>query len=359
MPSSHPAKAQSIGKRFYVPRTIASLFGLITVATTFYQFGAPAWYYLGPILQGLFWPHLAYQLARRFAHKGYTEKHSLLMDSFLGGLWVPMMMFNILPLVVLSTTLWLNNISAFGPKFCLKGLLAQAAGVLLGLLLVGLEFNLMPNLAILLSCIPILLIYPIAIATISYKLSKTLSKQKRVLVHLSKHDALTGLYNRGHWEQQLVQEFKNNQTFDEPCCLIFLDIDHFKRINDTYGHSIGDNVLRKIGKIIRDNIRPLDVPGRYGGEEFGIILPETSKEPAIAIAERLRVTIEESLIYINTGQYLEVTASLGVAMLDNTVESYDQWLCNADKALYQAKNSGRNRTVLYECENNRQTPGFA
>ncbi len=354
MPDSEVAQELTIAKRFHVPRTIASLLGFITVSATFYQLKLDLVFYVGPLLQGLFWPHIAYFLTKRFHADGYSERKSLLVDSFLGGIWIPFMAFNVLPTVVLSTTLWLNNISAEGPRFFLKGFIAQLCGLILGILIIGFRWLPESSMTVILACIPILLLYPIAVASISYKLSKALSNQKRVLAHLSQHDALTSLYNRGYWEVLSVQEFKNNKSFEEPCCLIFLDVDHFKHINDTYGHTTGDEVLRKVGKIIRDNLRPLDIPGRYGGEEFGIVLPETEKEVAIGVAEHLRKAIEESLIATSNQACIEITVSIGLAQLTNHIKTYDQWLESADSALYQAKQSGRNKCKLYECANNRQ-----
>jgi diguanylate cyclase len=236
----------------------------------------------------------------------------------------------------------------------MKGIVAQLCGVILGVSFVGFQWLPTSNMIVVIACIPILLLYPIFISTISYKLSNALSRQKRVLFHLSQHDALTGLYNRGHWEQQLIQEFKNSRTFNEPTCLILLDIDHFKLVNDRFGHCTGDEVLRRVGKLIRDNLRPLDIPGRYGGEEFGVVLPESSKETAVAVAQRLRAAIEKSLISTTDQHTIKITVSLGVALLNDNTQDCSQWIDNADKALYQAKQSGRNRSILFECENNRQ-----
>ncbi len=163
------------------------------------------------------------------------------------------------------------------------------------------------------------------------------------LAQLSRTDRLTGLYNRGYWEECLKQEFLRQQRSAEPASLIIFDIDHFKKVNDTYGHTLGDEAIRQVAQQLKSTARITDLAGRYGGEEFVLLLPSTSAEGAYEVAERLRKAIEAAVIQQGDLQ-LKITVSLGVSSYQSSFDSARDWLEAADQALYRAKNSGRNRS---------------
>lgn len=165
------------------------------------------------------------------------------------------------------------------------------------------------------------------------------------LQNLNRTDHLSGLYSRAYWEHQLSQEFKRFDRYNIPSSLILLDIDHFKKINDRYGHLLGDEAIRCVGRVIKEQIRELDIAGRYGGEEFAIILPNTQSDGAWVIAERLRQAIAGQPVFAG-GHDIHFTISLGIAELGSPVQDSREWVNNADQALYKAKESGRNCAVL-------------
>lgn len=167
------------------------------------------------------------------------------------------------------------------------------------------------------------------------------------LQNLSRTDHLTGLFNRGYWELQLIQEFKRYERYHNPATLIMMDIDHFKKVNDKYGHPAGDEVIRQTSKAIRDQVRDLDIAGRYGGEEFGIILTNTSVDGASVFAERLRKKIE-SLTVHHDGQDIRYTISLGLCELKPDIKTYKEWLEKSDQGLYKSKEGGRNRYSIVD-----------
>lgn len=170
---------------------------------------------------------------------------------------------------------------------------------------------------------------------------KQLESANRILEKLSRTDKLTALHNRGYWEECLEQEFKRCYRNKRPAALILFDIDHFKALNDCHGHSAGDEVLRAVAREIRQVQRSTDISGRYGGEEFGLVLPETTQAQALLVAERLREAIASTVVDWE-GTPLQVTISLGVAEFSDTLDDYRAWLELSDKALYQAKEDGRN-----------------
>jgi diguanylate cyclase (GGDEF)-like protein len=159
-------------------------------------------------------------------------------------------------------------------------------------------------------------------------------------------DSLTGIFNRKAILETIHEEFNRAKLRNSPLSFILFDIDHFKKINDTYGHPAGDYVLKETCDLIKNKmIRPTDALGRYGGEEFALLLPGTQSQIAIDVAERIRSKIEQHSFVFEQKQIL-VTISLGVVALDSTSKTPDELIALADKALYDAKNQGRNRVCV-------------
>ncbi|WP_345969296.1 diguanylate cyclase [Sulfurimonas sp. HSL1-6] len=170
-------------------------------------------------------------------------------------------------------------------------------------------------------------------------------RMERALEYSARHDALTGLYNRHVLEKQLSAEVGRAERYDHPLSLFMLDIDHFKKINDTYGHQIGDMALRKVADILKKTMRKTDMTARYGGEEFVIILPESSHDEAMELAQRLCGEIAgEHYMTGGEGEFF-LTVSIGVASLSKSTGTPVKLLEAADAAMYAAKRSGRNRVV--------------
>ncbi len=157
----------------------------------------------------------------------------------------------------------------------------------------------------------------------------------------SKNDVLTNLFNRRWLDEMLPRIFERYQTKNSSFSIIMLDIDHFKHYNDNYGHLSGDAAIRNIAATITDNIRPNDMAARYGGEEFMVLLPDTNREEAEIIAERLRIAIKaRKIVSENKTKLPSITASFGIATSYKNVSLIDL-ICNADTALYKAKENGR------------------
>lgn len=182
----------------------------------------------------------------------------------------------------------------------------------------------------------------------------TTINRANVYAEILKHatlDALTGFYNRRQLEERIRQEVSNAKRQNAPLCGIMTDIDFFKSVNDTYGHAVGDLVLKTIAKVIRSQLREYDIAGRYGGEEFSILLPFTKIEEARMVAERLRKSIESKVINISKVnpdadvKEIKVTISLGIYEI-KPEDKEEDLLKKADKALYEAKNTGRNKVVV-------------
>jgi diguanylate cyclase (GGDEF)-like protein len=165
------------------------------------------------------------------------------------------------------------------------------------------------------------------------------------LRRLARFDELTGLCNRRYLFDRLTQEMLRARRYGSPLSILLVDLDHFKRINDTYGHLMGDTVLATVASVIRDTIRATDIPGRYGGEEICIVLTETKSAGAQLVAERLRRRIATEQFPAAAGGMFHVTCSIGLVEYRDNIKDLVAFLELADRALYQAKALGRNRVV--------------
>lgn len=169
-------------------------------------------------------------------------------------------------------------------------------------------------------------------------------KLKEELLHQATHDALTGLLNRRELENLLGHAFSQAMRYGRDLSVCMIDIDHFKQINDTFGHRAGDEALKSLGQVLDQKTRSADLAGRYGGEEFVVVLTETSLSGAMRWAEQLRATIESTpIILTESSGSTNLTVSIGVASISNAIENSDQLMDRADSALYLAKGSGRNK----------------
>ncbi|WP_023604526.1 sensor domain-containing diguanylate cyclase [Aliivibrio logei] len=173
-----------------------------------------------------------------------------------------------------------------------------------------------------------------------------LQESNQQLSNLSKTDGLTNLFNRAYWESCLKKEFETAQVSGAVSSIVIFDIDHFKQVNDTYGHTVGDDVIRNASDLLRKTSRNTDICGRYGGEEFTVILPGTNAEQALYFTERLRKRIEKAIVVCEKAN-VSYQVSLGICELAPEHTDYLSWLEMADKALYHSKENGRNRSTVY------------
>ncbi len=168
----------------------------------------------------------------------------------------------------------------------------------------------------------------------------------REILKMASTDGLTGLNNHRTFQERLQQEIERARRFDTPLSLLMIDIDRFKKFNDTYGHTQGDEVLKIIAGILKDNVRSIDFVARYGGEEFAVILPQVDLEGALVVAERIRRSAENYELVFN-GHKERVTLSIGVATYPDDASNREELIDHADKALYLAKRTGRNRLCSF------------
>ncbi len=180
---------------------------------------------------------------------------------------------------------------------------------------------------------------------------RQLSEANDQLLTMSRIDALTGLDNRRHLGERLHEMWEHSTRLQEPMSLVMCDIDHFKRVNDEHGHQAGDAVLQQFAALLKADAREIDRVGRYGGEEFVLILPGTVLDAAVTFAERLRAAVEEHVFDLGNGDTLKRTMSCGVAAWPHPlIQNQEGLIRTADEALYVAKETGRNRVIRYDGE---------
>ena len=179
---------------------------------------------------------------------------------------------------------------------------------------------------------------------IAIKNAKLFSEVKKMAVT----DGLTGLYNRRYFFELAEKEFERYKRYGNDITAMMFDLDDFKFLNDTYGHHVGDEVLRIVSQKCKDIVRQNDITGRYGGEEFAVLLVETGALDAYAVAERFRKSIAIRPVKIDNGKEVSITVSIGLSSVNDNVRDIDHLMQRADKALYKAKNSGKNCIRVYE-----------
>lgn len=194
-----------------------------------------------------------------------------------------------------------------------------------------------------------ILVYDMTDQAMSKERVEKLNDELKVI---SRVDGLTGLFNRRYWQERFEREFKLTFRNKKPISVLMLDIDHFKKVNDTHGHQAGDKVIQALAMLIRKATRETDISGRYGGEEFVVLLPDTNTETAQIVGERIR-KVAERYIVKHEHTDINVTISAGIAEFNSQYTRPLMWLEAADQALYRAKESGRNQVFVADDSGNK------
>jgi len=329
----------------YLPRTVGLSISFIATSFALFPMDLPTWAWGLMIGHCFAWPHLAYRLASRAERPFNVERRSFLVDSFFSGLWAGGMGFNVLPSVTLLSLMCMNNLATGGYRLFSYGLIAQIIGATSGCIFLMQSWMPVTSQAEMLACVPMLIVYPLALGIICYNVALRMSEHRKELKALSTTDTLTHLLNQGAWKEQLSWEFRKPP--EQACCLALIDVDFFKRINDSYGHIVGDNVLAHLSSIMATKLRDTDLLGRYGGDEFCVILPNTDLSQAVKIMDDLRSEASSKPLLCSPHMKITLSISIGVAARSGLQSTSECWLNEADIALYAAKSKGRNRVEAH------------
>lgn len=335
-----------------------------------YSFG----YWAFSALQFLLYPHLAYWRAVSAPDTQKAELQNLLLDNVFPGGWSAALGFPLWITFTLFITSAINCAISLGRAGLIKSIAIFAGGSLLGMVIYGLPVPGTDNPLVTFLCVPGVSVYLMSIGHIAFKRTLSLRKVREklkqseadlqrsndVLHHqlgeiqtlqaqLQEHanrDPLTGLYNRRYLQTTLERELARCHRDGLPLSLMIVDIDHFKSINDKFGHNAGDEVLRQLGFVLNEGARQEDVPCRYGGEEFVVLFPNMSTEIALKRGEQLRAAFEQTVVASAHGN-VNTTISMGVATFPMHGASMDELTHCDDLALYAVKRNGRNGVLAY------------
>ena len=341
------------------------------------------WFWAFSVVQFLLYPHLAYWRARSAPNTQKAELQNLLLDNvFLGG-WSAALGFPLWITFTLFITSAINCAISLGHPGLIKSIAIFAGGAMLGAAIFGPPGPASDNALITFMCVLGLSLYLMSIGHIAFRRTLSLRKLREKLkqsevdlqqandvlrnrlgeiqalqAQLQEHanrDPLTGLYNRRYLQTTLERELARCEREGKPLSLMIIDIDHFKRINDKFGHNAGDQVLRQLGFMLNVGARQEDVPCRYGGEEFVVLFPNMSTETALKRGEQLRAAFEQMVVASANGP-VATTISMGVSSFPTHGASMDELTHCADLALYTVKRNGRNGVRAYSDDLKRQAP---
>ncbi len=335
-------------------------------------YGAVAWGLLG--MQFLVYPHLVFWRARRARDSLKAEFSNLAIDTLLLGVWAAALGFPTWIAFTMFMGSALNSATIRGWRGALYAFLSYFAGALLWVIGAGFRYAPETEFLSVALCLVGLTIYVLNVGNVTFvrnlklrntretlkrheqallkanlELEARLAEIQRLQAELQEQatrDPLTGLYNRRYFDETLERELARAEREVSPLCLMMIDLDHFKQVNDTYGHQAGDEVLRMFGAMLRESARAGDIPCRYGGEEFLLLMPKMPPETARQRAEHLRAEFAGRVAEI--GEYrIQATLSIGIAAYPEHGETPDVLTQAADLALYLAKQEGRNRVVVF------------
>ena len=295
-------------------------------------------------INALLWPQIAHCISTRARNPVAAQLRCLGLDSAFSGMWIAFMAVSAAPTALFVTMATADKIAAGGWRLLGRSSVALACGFLLTWALLGFPFQPLTSQRTLLLSIPFLLVYTVVLSMVTHSLGSRIAEQKRELQRLNRTDPTVQLPNRPHLEEVAASELARFHRSGRPATLLLLDVDRFKTINDRYGHGMGDVVLKRIAAILRRSVRSIDLPARYGGDEFAVLLVDTDSAKAAQVAERIRSEAERQVFDAEPG--LRCSLSIGVASATAHDATLDSWVRAADAALYRAKAAGRNRVVV-------------
>jgi diguanylate cyclase len=298
---------------------------------------APALLLVALAFSCLGWPVLAWRMSNASTDPLRAEYRNLTIDTGLAGFWMAMAQFDLLPSALLVAVMAMDRTVAGGWPLARRSMLVMALVAVATSALNGFAFQPHTRFSTMLWCMPFLVLYLLAVGASTRMFTDKVRAQKRELEQDSRIDAQTGLATRPQWLALVAAELRRFHRYGAVSSLLMVDIDRFKRINDSAGHLAGDQVISEVSVLLREGLRSADSAGRYGGDEFGVLLPGTGREAALEVAERLRQAISAR---VSVGG-LPVSLSIGVAELAPGMESIEDWTGAADEALYRAKAAGR------------------
>lgn len=328
-------------RRTYPFRLLGMGVSLLPVGAVLFELDAGWIAWTWAVVCCIAWPHMAYLRARRSRDPFKAELGNFMIDSAMAGSLAPVMHFNLLPSVMLATVATADKINSGVRGLWPRSLLGMFGAMLAVGAATGFRVDYATSTPVLLACLPLMIVHTLAVSASSYRLVRKVNIQNQQVAELSRHDALTGLQSRGHWQEQAIAMLAANAREARPASLLLVDVDLFKSINDRHGHTIGDDVLRGIADAIRETVPEGSHAGRLGGDEFAVAMPMAMAQTR-RVAEEIRARVQALTL---DGMPVRCSVSIGMAEPPSAEADLRGWMEAADRALYRAKAAGRD-TVL-------------
>ncbi|WP_165967300.1 diguanylate cyclase [Luteimonas aestuarii] len=330
-------------RRIHRMRVLGVLLCMLPIASVLAERDAPGFWWLLLALNVMLWPPLAYRICRRARDPVEAQFRCLMLDSTFGGAWIAAMALSAAPTALFLAMLTADKIAAGGWSLAIRCTLAGLAGFAATWILLGFPYQPESSHRTLLLSFPFMFVYAIVLSVLTHRLMRRIFEQNRELARLNRTDPAMQLPNRPHFESIASRELARFHRYGRPTSILLVDVDHFKTINDRYGHGMGDVVLKGIAGVLRDSVRDVDLPARYGGDEFAVLLVDSDTPTALACAERMLRQVRALEFDAEPG--LRCTLSIGVAELSPDYPALEHWIRAADAALYRAKAAGRDRVA--------------
>lgn len=290
------------------------------------------------------WPWLACQRALRAEDPTSAERNNLTLDAAFGGIWIALMSLTPVPSVIIMAVLASDRYAAGGSTLLISAVKAFIVAFLSVWILDGARVASTFTTQTVWLTLPLASCYMLALSIASYNLTWQLRKRNRELERVALMDPGLQIPNRRLFERRLESEFLSTRRGDSNGYLLLLDLDHFKAVNDTWGHEAGDFLLAEISALLRNYVGIQDIPARLGGDELSVIVHHASDETVVSLARRLREKIAQ--VALPAAPDFHCTVSIGIAPA-SSADSLRDWLRHADEALYQVKRAGRNDVLLW------------
>lgn len=291
------------------------------------------------------WPWLAWRLALASDDPTGRERSNLTLDAAFGGVWVAMMALSPLPSFIIMAILLADRYAAGGWSQLIAGLQAFLLAFLLVWGVEGAPVTLSFSTRTVWLTLPLATFYLLALSVVSYNLTLSLRLKNRELERIALMDPGLKIPNRRLFERRLESEFLRTRRGESAAYLMLIDVDHFKSVNDNYGHEAGDFLLAEISALLRDGVGLEDIPARFGGDELCVIVRDAQDASIVALAQTLKGRIAQ--LRLPASADFSCTVSIGIAPAGQA-ESIHHWLRHADDALYQVKRGGRNGVQLWQ-----------
>lgn len=328
----------------YPPRVLGMGLAGLSAGGVLYERQASMWAWIFMLFTAYAWPHVAYLHARFSRDTVAAEKQNLLLDSIFIGLWLPLMHFSPLPSVVIPMITTLDKSYTVYPRLWLHSLLALVgAAVALGVVMMA-PPRFETSTLVVFCTLPLMFFYTWFNSYRGARLLSIVTRQNWAFDQQRRTDSQSGLSARTHWMECAEEIFNRARVTGKPPCLLLIDVDRFKSINDTYGHTVGDEVICEVGRIVQESIRQGDIAGRFGGDEFVVIVEHADRDEAHEVAERIRKGIAG--LRLMSAETLQISGSIGLAVASDRHADLRSWIEEADAALYRAKHTGRNRITV-------------